>query len=124
MAKILIVDDLKEYLDSLARALAREHEVMKASTLNEAMRVIDDSVELAIVDVRLSEDDVANRDGIAFLRWLREWHPHIPVIMMSAYQDFSSAVDALNLGSAHFLRKPINLEELREALGQLLKRET
>jgi YesN/AraC family two-component response regulator len=36
--------------------------------------------------------------------------------MMSAYRDFDAAADAMNLGAKYFLKKPINLQELREAI--------
>ena len=39
---------------------------------------------------------------------------------MSAYRDFNSAVDALNLGAKHFLRKPINVSELQEILKKVV----
>jgi YesN/AraC family two-component response regulator len=40
---------------------------------------------------------------------------------MSAYRDFDAATDALNLGAARYLKKPINLKELREVIGSLAK---
>ncbi len=121
MVKILIVDDVREYLDALSRALHGDYKIAKASNLEEAKANTNDTVELALVDVRLSEEDTANRDGVTFLMWLKENYPKIPVIMMSAYSDFDAAVDSLNLGASRYLKKPVNLHELKEQICFLLK---
>src|SRR3989338_5507113 len=103
MIKIMIVDDVQEYLAALSRALGGEYEVVKACSLEEAKQKMDNAIKLALVDVRLSEDDMANRDGILFLDWLKENYPNVPVIMMSAYRDFDAAVDTINLGGSRYL---------------------
>ena len=115
--KILIVDDVQEYADSLSRALEAGHETVVVNNLEDGKRRMDNSVGLALVDVRLSEEDIANRDGIMLLSWLRENYPSVPVVMMSAYRDFDAALDTLNLGACRFLKKPISLRELKEVIA-------
>jgi DNA-binding NtrC family response regulator len=115
--RILIVDDVQEYLDSLCRALRGAYDVVKATTFAEAKDKMDTTVGLALVDIRLSEEDPANRDGLLLLGWLKDSFPGVPVVMMSAYRDFDAAVDAQNLGAVHFLKKPINLRELKEVIA-------
>jgi DNA-binding NtrC family response regulator len=120
--KILILDDVVEYLNSLSRALGNDHEIVTAASLEEAKAKLDNTIQLAILDVRLAEDDIANRDGIQLLGYIRLQYPSLPVIMMSAYRDFDAATDALNLGASYYLKKPINLRELKDlitTLGQL-----
>ena len=117
--KILILDDVTEYLNSLSRALGGEHEIITAASLEEARAKLDDTIQLAILDVRLSEDDIANRDGIQVLSYLRQAYPETSVIMMSAYRDFDAATDALNLGASYYLKKPINLRELKDLIRSL-----
>lgn len=119
--RILIVDDIEPYLNSLCRALRGEYEVIKALSLKEAEEKMDATIRLALVDIRLSEEDPANRDGLLLLGWLKENFPAVPVLMMSAYRDFDAAADALNLGAERFLKKPINLRELKEAISALVK---
>lgn len=118
--KILIVDDVKAYLDSLERALTFDYDVVKALSLKEAKEKMSDEIALALIDIRLSEEDFSNRDGIIFLSWLKENYPEIPVIMMSAYRDFDSAVESLNLGANYYVKKPISLSELKEKMYELL----
>jgi len=118
--KILIVDDVQEYVNSLSRALSDEYEIVKAFSLEEAKDKIDASINVAIIDVRLSEIDMSNKDGIMLLAWIKENYPKISVIMISAYRDFDSAVDALNLGASYFLKKPINLRDLKDKIKACL----
>jgi DNA-binding NtrC family response regulator len=122
--KILVLDDIKEYLTSLSQALGEDHEIVAAASLREARKNINKTVQLAILDVRLSEEDMTNRDGIIFLGELKQQYPHIPVIMMSAYRDFDAVTDALNLGALHYLKKPISLKELKGLIAGLLNEGT
>jgi len=118
--KVLIVDDIKEYVESLKRALRREFEVEEAFNLKEAKRKMNRNIGIALVDVRLSEDDPANRDGILFLEWIKENYPDVKVIIMSAYRDHDAAVDALNLGAAYYLKKPVNLRGLKQIMHDIM----
>lgn len=118
--KILIVDDVKAYLDSLERAFSYDFDIVKASDLTEAKEKMNNEISLALIDVRLSEDDFTNRDGIIFLKWVKENYPDIPTIIMSAYKDYDAAVEALNLGADYYVKKPISLIELKEKIFNLI----
>ncbi|MBC7187230.1 MAG: response regulator [Calditrichaeota bacterium] len=118
--KILIVDDIPEYLAALVRALQGEWEVVTALSLSEAKTKIDEGVSLLLVDICLDESRPGiDRGGIEVLKWCREQYPAIPVVMMSAYRDFDAAVACLNLGAAKFLKKPIDIAELRSLVREL-----
>ncbi len=117
--KVMIVDDMVEYVESLKRALRRDYEIVDANSLKEAQAKMESDIAVALIDVRLSEEDFANRDGILLLQWLKENYPNVKVIIMSAYRDHDAAVDALNLGADYYLKKPINLRELKELMQKL-----
>lgn len=119
--KLLIVDDIEDYLRSLENTLKDEYEVITARNLSEAREKAKQGIDLALIDIRLSEEDMTNRDGLVFLEWLKMNYPRVPAIVMSAYQEFDLAVDALNLGAKYFLRKPINLKELKGILKTTLE---
>lgn len=121
-SKILIVDDIEEYLHSLRNALGREFDVLTATSVDEAKEVINAEVELLLLDIRLSEEEPNNRDGILLLEWCKKNYPTKPVVMMSSYRDFDMAVNALNLGASYFLRKPINISELKALLRNLIEK--
>ena len=116
MIKVLILDDRDDYLRALVGALRKEFAVITAQTIEKAKELLDDTTQVVLIDVRLSEDDENNRDGLNFLRWAKEHFSETPMIMMSAYTDFDSAVEATNSGASYFLKKPIDLPELKKLL--------
>ncbi len=116
MKKVLILDDRDDYLRALRGALRKDFDPVTVKNLAEARQALDSTILVALIDVRLSEEDANNREGLDFLRWAKERHPNIPMILMSAYRDFDAVVEALNLGADYFLRKPIDLRELKELL--------
>ncbi|MEO0129639.1 MAG: response regulator [candidate division WOR-3 bacterium] len=121
MNKILIVDDIEDYLRSLENALKGDFEIIKAMSLSEAKERMNKEIKVALVDIRLKEDDPQNRDGLVFLEWVKMNYPETKVIIMSAYREFDLAVEALNLGAEYFLRKPINLVELKGTIKTVLE---
>lgn len=118
MKKLLILDDREEYLRALSGALRGEFAIVTARSLEETQETMDASVQLALVDVRLSEEDEYNREGVIFLKWCKAHFPSVPVLLMSAYRDFDAVVEVLNLGADYFLKKPIDLRELKQLLHE------
>jgi two-component system, NtrC family, response regulator PilR len=116
MIRVLILDDRDDYLRALFGALRKEFAVITAQSLEDAKQLLDDTVQVALIDVRLSEDDETNREGLTFLQWAKNRFPKTPMLMMSAYTDFDAAVEANNRGADYFLKKPIDLPELKELL--------
>jgi DNA-binding NtrC family response regulator len=121
LAKILIVDDLIDYLQSLTNALEADFDILPVASLSEAKEKLNDDIDIILSDIRLDESDPNNKDGIALLEWSKKNFPGIPVVLMTVYRDFEIAVNALNLGAAKFLKKPINISELKETLKEVLK---
>ena len=121
LAKILIVDDLIDYLQSLTNALESDFEIVSAASFSEAKKKLNENIDVILSDIRLDESDTDNKDGIALLEWSKKNFSEIPVVLMTVYRDFEIAVDALNLGASKFLKKPINISELKETLKQVLR---
>jgi len=121
--KILIVDDRMEYLESLKRALSDEFEIFTALSFKETKKVISDEIDLLLVDICLDETRPGeDRGGVEVLKWVKRNYPDKPVVMMSAYRDFDAAVETLNLGAEKFLRKPINIVELRQTIKEIIEK--
>lgn len=118
MKKLLIVDDQKMYLMSLEVALRKSYEVKTACNFDEAVKVLGENVEVALIDIRLDEKDDSNIDGLKLLEWIRMNKPETSVYVMSAYREFSYAEQALNLGAKHFFKKPIDIIGLMAILKE------
>jgi DNA-binding NtrC family response regulator len=91
------------------------------ASLSEAKEKLNEDIDLILSDIRLDESDPNNKDGIALLEWSKKNFPEIPVVLITVYRDFEIAVNALNLGAAKFMKKPINISELKETLKEVLK---
>jgi two-component system, NtrC family, nitrogen regulation response regulator NtrX len=116
-ANVLIVDDEKNILSTLSRALRIEdYEVDVAGSAAIALEKSGTKAYDAILlDVMMPE-----MDGITMLRRLREQGNEIPVIVMSGHGTIETAVEATRLGAHDFIEKPIASERLLLSLGRAL----
>lgn len=119
MKRILVVDDEENTRIALTRLLSREgYEVQTAANGLEAMnRLRQCSAELIITDLNMPE-----MNGLTFLRELNREFPSSNVIMITAYGEVESYLEALNLGAFEYLNKPLRVEELRKVMGKMFSR--
>lgn len=118
---LLIVDDSEEFLRSLRRALAQDYEVRCARSRAEALSLLIPPPDAALLDLRLDESDVTNREGLNLLQELHTHFPYMPILMVTAYGDINIAVEAMKSGAVDFLQKPVDLQELRTRLAHALQ---
>ena len=114
-ARILVVDDDPALLKLLAMRLRLEgFEVMQAAGGEEALvKVAQQRPDLVITDVRMG-----GMDGLALFDNLKEAHPALPVIILTAHGSISHAVDAVRRGVFGYLTKPFEAETL---LGEVVR---
>ena len=112
MKKLLIVDDQILYLKSLEVALRKKFVIKSVTNYNEAIKILEEDIDIALIDIRLDEEDDKNFDGLKIVEWIKMNKPEISVFVMSAYREFSYAERALNLGAKHFFKKPIDVISL------------
>jgi len=110
---IAIIDDEEVIRESLRGFLVHQgHRIREfttgATAVAEFMR---NPPDLALLDIRMPGDD-----GLTVLRHLRDQHPELPVIMMSGHGTMDTAISALRLGAADFLRKPVKFADLTAAM--------
>lgn len=123
MFKTIIVDDIPEYVESIKIEMPEEFELYEAYSLNEAKEKFQKiKFDLAIIDVRLKEEDEENKEGIDLLEWIKRNFPQTKVIMISAYREFEFKALSILKGADCFLEKPINPELLREEINKLFKK--
>jgi two-component system response regulator YesN len=79
-------------------------------------RVAELKPELIITDIRMPV-----MDGIEFTEKLKETNPNLPVIFLSAYNDFIYAKQAFKLGVIDFITKPVHLEELFSVVEMVMQ---
>ncbi|MDM7915077.1 MAG: sigma-54-dependent transcriptional regulator [Candidatus Eisenbacteria bacterium] len=114
---ILIVDDQESLRHFLSKSLTEDgHTVHGAGTLAEGWEIAcREAVDLVLLDLRLPDGL-----GLQLLERLREREKDLPVIVMTAYGEVSTAVAAMKAGAYDFLTKPVNLEQLRVVVEKAL----
>ena len=110
---VLVVDDELLIRKSLSRVLREKgYAVEGASTGAEGLEKVDSvRPQVMILDMRLPDTD-----GLSVLRKVRQMDALVQVIVITAYGDVQSAVEAMKLGACDFLRKPYEKEDIEMAV--------
>jgi len=114
---ILVVDD-----SDMERVLAKgllcknpEYRVVEATDGDMALeKMAADPPDMVVTDMVMPE-----MDGLELVRTVRQRHPNIPVILMTAYGDESTAVEALDAGAASYVPKVRRAERLVAAVDRV-----
>ena len=119
MDNILVVDDEPVVLDVLSDVLARE-----GFTVTLAPRASAALEELAArsFDLVLSDIRMPGMDGFELLRRIARSHPATDVILMTGYASVDGAIDAMQLGAADYLIKPLKPKEIVARIRACLRR--
>jgi DNA-binding NtrC family response regulator len=115
--RILVVDDEASQRELLGGFAARlGYRVCEAASGEEALPAIGaESPDLVLLDVRLP-----GISGIETLNRIRESSPDLPVLLITAFADLRQAVAAMKGGAVDYLAKPVDLDELRVAMADVL----
>jgi len=116
--RILIIDDEKAIRWSLGEALKNlGHDVEEAESGKKGIKMFQgDPADLVILDLKLPDVD-----GIKVLKQLKTEDEELPVIMMTAYGEIETAVEAIKGGAYDFLQKPFQLEKMKLAVKNALE---
>ena len=116
MLSILIVEDDITFSLMLTTWLGKKGFVVRSSSsVSDAKRRLgEEAFDLVISDLRLPDSD-----GIDLLKWLKNTHPSLPLIMMTSYAEIQTAVQAMKLGAADYIAKPLNPDELLGKIREL-----
>ncbi len=116
--QLLVVDDERLIRWSLEQTLAKaSYEVASASTGEEALAAVrQDPPDLVLLDLKLPD-----LDGLQVLQQIKELNTRIQVLIMTAYADVGTAVEAMKLGAYDYLPKPIDFESLAVTVRNALE---
>jgi DNA-binding NtrC family response regulator len=107
--KILIVDDEKEFADSLAERLALRK--LKTRVAYDGEQALD-AVQVEEPDVMILDLRMPGMDGLEVLRKVKKSQPDIDVVILTGHGADKDEEAALRLGATAFLKKPIDLDQL------------
>ena len=92
-------------------------QVETAASVADAKKKLDGDFPFQVI---LSDLRLPDQDGIDLLRWLKDERKQVVVIMMTSYADIHTAVQAIKLGAADYVSKPINPDELLKKIKELV----
>jgi len=119
--RILVVDDDPEMRALLLDILTNEgYEVTEAKDGTEAVLAL----RARKFDLILMDKNMPGPSGLDLLPGLRRVSPWSPIIMMTAFGDVPSYMEAVEKGAVEFLFKPFRMEELKAAVAKALGRTT
>ena len=116
MMRSLIVEDE----DKLRRVIelhlsGDDHEVVTAANAEAALRKLD-GVDLVITDLKMP-----GMDGLTLLERITRDNPSTPVVVMTAFGNVETAVEAMKRGAIDFLQKPFSLDHLSTVVNKALE---
>ena len=116
-ARILLVEDHEDTRTTLRRLLSRRgHSVLVASTVEEALSIAArEPIDLLVSDIGLPDGS-----GIDLIRMIREVHPGIKAIALSGFGLEDDVGQSVRAGFAEHLTKPVNLQQLEDAIARLV----
>jgi DNA-binding NtrC family response regulator len=108
--KILIVDDELLIRDLLYDYfLSKNYSIMTANNADEALDLVDQHPDF---DVVLTDIKMGGIDGLQLVDDIRQNHPSLPIIVMTAFPSVETAVDALRKRVYDYIIKPFNINRL------------
>lgn len=114
---VLIVDDERNFTESLKLAIDDSYTVFDAGSLKQAREMLKDNMpDAVLLDVQLPDGE-----GIELLRELKASGRMPVVIVMTAHATVKSAIKALKEGSVDYITKPLDIDKLRRELGVYLE---
>ncbi|MDD3180320.1 MAG: sigma-54 dependent transcriptional regulator [Opitutaceae bacterium] len=117
---VLIVDDEKHTREGLQQALQENYDVSVASSADEAFNLMEaQEFEVIVTDLRMP-----GKSGLKVIEKALALPNRPAAIMMTAYGNIESAVEAMKRGAVDFLTKPVNIERLEILIQRALKTRT
>lgn len=115
--RLLIADDEYYICEGLREAMTKDgYRVDVAYDGNQAKALMEaHEYDAAIFDLKMP-----GQDGLSLLKWVRGANREIGVIVITAYGEVETAVEAMRRGAYDYLTKPVDLKRLRLSLERLL----
>jgi len=120
LPSVLIVDDEKHTREGLQQALEESYDVSVAANATEAFNLMDaQSFDAIVTDLRMP-----GKSGLKVIDKALSLSPRPAVLMMTAYGNIETAVEAMKRGAVDFLTKPVNIERLEVLIQRALRTRT
>lgn len=121
MYKLIIADDEKIVIDSLKYIIEKNFNnieiIATARSGREVIEKVDDNVpDIIFMDIRMP-----GINGLEAIKEIKSRHKHIVIIVLTAFDHFDFAKEALNLGVLEYLLKPVNRTKIVEVINKAVE---
>ncbi len=122
MRRILVVDDNPDILDALDLLLSlHDYQVKTVSTVREAiLEVSRNNTDLIIQDMNFTEGTYSGAEGKTLFYQIKSINPDLPIILMTAWSQLTTAIELVKAGATDYLPKPWDDHKLLELINQSL----
>ncbi len=118
MENILVVDDEEAIREVVSTML--ESRGYHCTTVPNG-RAAQEQVKRSTPDLVLSDMIMPEMDGLKLLEWMRQYDPEVPVIMVTAIHDISTALESIRRGAYDYILKPFEKDQLFLGVGRALE---
>ena len=117
---VLYVDDEEQALKYFKKAMDKDFVVLTATNVADANAIIDK--EAARIGVVITDQRMPGALGVELLKRLKQQWPNIVRLLITAYSEIDSAIEAVNSGAIfRYITKPADLKELKETLKRAME---
>ena len=123
MPTVLVIDD-NPAVGTALETLFSLHDIdtRSARSPEDGLAALDaGDVDLVVQDMNFRADTTSGEEGVALFERIREAHPDLPVILLTAWTHLESAVDLVKAGAADYLAKPWDDRKLLATVNNLLE---
>ena len=123
MPTILVIDDNPAVATALETLFSlHDNDTRSATTPEEGLALLQrEAFDLVVQDMNFQADTTSGEEGAALFARIREGHPDLPVILLTAWTHLEAAVDLVRAGAADYLAKPWDDRKLLATVNNLLE---
>jgi two-component system, response regulator RegA len=114
MKTVLIIDDDKDFAESLERSfLRRDFAARAVNGVKEAAEIIQKfHPRFVVIDLKMSGES-----GLEGIKIIRDFDPTIKIVMLTGYASITTTIEAIKLGACYYLAKPASVDAIIAAFN-------
>ncbi|MEZ4311905.1 MAG: sigma-54 dependent transcriptional regulator [Polyangiaceae bacterium] len=114
--RVLVVDDDPNMCELIAASLGKAFEIRYKTSVEQALaEVAATDFDVVVTDLRMPR-----MGGLELCARVKDQKPDVPVVVMTAFGNFETAVAAIRAGAYDFITKPVQMDELRLVLDRVI----
>lgn len=119
--KVILIDDNRAFADMLAKSLPWEQIGLKMCSVQYDGDLAMEAIQRDLPHLIITDIQLPGRDGLELVRQARQIVPRARFILITAYDDFRYAYQAIKLKAFDFLLKPFTREELWQIIRRAVE---